>query len=357
VGRAVFKKGSTPRAVAMPSHSPHASHPSTFRAPGWGAPALPSSCRLRSVTLRRWAPFSHRSTSRIFIRQPGCIPSPMVTQDGDHHVEGGEKQAGLRPPPRPQLQGSSSSLLGRRARRAGACLRVGWRPASSSGIWGGNHPPALRRRRPPAMRGKANCCCLARVQHSVLYPGDCGQPHRRVSQHVVRREGGTCVLRWSRSRSCSEDGSEDLPVRFGAVGARWCDAGRQVAVVVGAEVVAAREGFSADEIVGATCGRTFGSLALAACPRPSCGDVGEGPPAATFALRPSLLLFSRPERRSLSLLLQWSAVSHPEFVDPQALRCGGCSYPREWNRSSICNGTLSAGGCSLWLSGPEHLGI
>jgi hypothetical protein len=23
---------------------------------------------------------------------------------------------------------------------------------------GGNHPPALRRRRPPAMRGKANCC-------------------------------------------------------------------------------------------------------------------------------------------------------------------------------------------------------
>jgi hypothetical protein len=45
---------------------------------------------------------------------------------------GGGKQAGLRPPPRPQLQGSSSSLLGRGARRAGACLGVGWRPASSS---------------------------------------------------------------------------------------------------------------------------------------------------------------------------------------------------------------------------------
>jgi hypothetical protein len=28
---------------------------------------------------------------------------------------GGEKQVGLRPPPRPQLQGSSSSLLWRRA--------------------------------------------------------------------------------------------------------------------------------------------------------------------------------------------------------------------------------------------------
>jgi hypothetical protein len=120
----------------MPSHSPHASHPSTFRAPGWGAPALPSSCCWRSATSRRWAPFSHRSASRIFIRQPGCIPPPMITQVGHHKIVGGEKQAGLRPLPCPQLQGSSSSLLGRGVRRAGACLRVGWRPASSSGIWG-----------------------------------------------------------------------------------------------------------------------------------------------------------------------------------------------------------------------------
>jgi hypothetical protein len=53
-------------------------------------------------------------------------------------------------------------------------------------------------------------------------------------------------------------------------------AGGQVAAVVGAEVVAAGEGFSADETVGATCGRTSGSSALAACPRPWSGDVGEG---------------------------------------------------------------------------------
>jgi hypothetical protein len=36
---------------------------------------------------------------------------------------------------------------------------------------------------------------------------------------------------------------------------------------------------------------------------------------------------------------------------------GGCSYLREWNWSFVCNGILSAGVCSLWLSGPEHLGI
>jgi hypothetical protein len=129
-----------------------------------------------------------------------------------------------------------------------------------------------------------------------------------------------------------------------------------VATVVGAEVVVARGGFSADDTVGATRGQTSGSLALIACPRPLGEDVGEGLVAAASALRSLLLLFSHPEWRSLSLL-QWSAASHPEFVVPQALRYGGCSYPREWNRSSVCNGTLSAGVCSLWLSRPEHLGI
>jgi hypothetical protein len=58
-----------------------------------------------------------------------------------------------------------------------------------------------------------------------------------------------------------------------------------------------------------------------------------------------------------ALLVQRSPTSHPKFVVPQALWCGGCSYPREWNRSLVCNGTLSMGVCSLWLSRPEHLGI
>ena len=105
-------------------------------------------------------------------------------------------------------------------------------------------------------------------------------------------------------------------MRFGAATARWCGVGGQVAAVVGAEVVAAREGFSADETVGATCGQTPGSLALMAFPCPSCGDVGEGLSTAVSALMSSLLLFSRPKRRSLSLLVQWSSASHLEFVVP-----------------------------------------
>jgi hypothetical protein len=121
----------------MPSRFPHASRPSTFRAPGWGAPALLSSFRRwRNATSRRLVPFSHRSASRIFIRQPGCIPSPVVTQDGDHQFDGGERHAGLRPLPRPQLQGCPSSMLGRGVRRVGGGLRAGSGPLLPSVIGG-----------------------------------------------------------------------------------------------------------------------------------------------------------------------------------------------------------------------------
>jgi hypothetical protein len=208
------------------------------------------------------------------------------------------------------------------------------------------------------MRGKANCCCLARVHHSVIRPGDCGRLHRGVAQHVVRREGGTRVLGRSHSRSRGENGSEDLLVCFWAAAARWCGVGGQVAAVVGAEVVAAGEGFSTDDTVSATCApglRLFGFNGWFSSPArgrergPSSGSVRPGAIAA--AVLPS------ETEVVVALLVQRSPASHPRFAVPQAFRCGGCSYPREWNRSSVCNGILSTGVCSLWLSRPEHLGI
>jgi hypothetical protein len=111
-----------------------------------------------------------------------------------------------------------------------------------------------------------------------------------VSLHVVCREGGTRVLGQSHSRFRGEDGSEDLPVRFGATGARWCGVGGQVDVTVGAEVVAAGESFSADETVSATRGPTSGSLALISGSRPPQGDANESLPAVASVLGPSLLL-------------------------------------------------------------------
>jgi hypothetical protein len=127
------------------------------------------------------------------------------------------------------------------------------------------------------MPGKANCCCLARVQHSVLHP-----------------------------RFRGEDWSEDLPVRFGAADARWCGGGGQADATVGAEVVAAGESFSAVETVSAICGPTSSSLALISSSRPLSGDANESLPVAASVLGPSLLL-------------QRSLVSRPEFVAPQAL--------------------------------------
>jgi hypothetical protein len=151
--------------------------------------------------------------------------------------------------------------------------------------------------------GKANCCCPARVQHSVLYPGDCGRPHRRVSQHVVRRKGGTRVLGRSRSRFRGEDGGEDLPVRFG----RPALAG---AVLVGRwtppsvlrwwqpEKVSPPTRSSAPSALRASV-----SLALISGSRPLRGDANESLPVVAFTLGPSLLL-------------QRSLASHPEFVVP-----------------------------------------
>jgi hypothetical protein len=124
------------------------------------------------------------------------------------------------------------------------------------------------------MSGKANCCCPARVQHFVLCP-----------------------------RFRGEDGSEDLPVRFGAADTRWCGVGGQVDVAVGADVVAAGESFSAVEPVSVTRGPTSGSLALMSGSRPLSGDANESLPAAASVLGPSLLL-------------QRSLASHQEFVIP-----------------------------------------
>jgi hypothetical protein len=83
VGRVAFKRRVIPLKGDHVFALPYASRLSTFRAPRWGTPANLPPCRWRNATSWKLVPFSHRSASRIFIRQPGRIPSPVVTQDGD----------------------------------------------------------------------------------------------------------------------------------------------------------------------------------------------------------------------------------------------------------------------------------
>jgi hypothetical protein len=220
------------------------------------------------------------SSCRRWRSKPGCDLCPALSFKDLHHPcwGGGRGESG------PAFAWAGVPLLP---------------PASR----GGNHSPALRGGALQPCRGRRTAAAQSRVQHSVLCPGDSGQPHWEVSQHVVRREGSTRVLGRSHSRFRDEDGSEDLPVRFGAADARWCGVGGQVDAAAGAEVVAAGESFSADETVNATRELTSGSLALMSGSRPSSGDANESLPAVASILGPSLLL-------------QRSLASHPEFVVP-----------------------------------------
>jgi hypothetical protein len=119
-------------------------------------------------------------------------------------------------------------------------------------------------------------------------------------------------------------------VRFGAARVRWCGVGGEAAAAVGADVVAAGGSFPIVEAVSAAYRPTSGSLALMSGSCPLSGDANESLPVAVSVLGPWLLL-------------QRSLVSRLELVAPQATQCGGCSYQRGRNRSSVCNGTLSAG--------------
>jgi hypothetical protein len=105
---------------------------------------LPSfCCYLRSATPWGLALFSHCSASRIFITQPGYSPLSAVTQDDDRRPRGGEERAGPWPLPCPQLQGCSSSVLGRWVRRVGARLCAGSGPLLPSVIGGEGRSPSV----------------------------------------------------------------------------------------------------------------------------------------------------------------------------------------------------------------------
>jgi hypothetical protein len=115
---------------------------------------------------------------------------------------------------------------------------------------------------------------------------------------------------------------------------------------------------SAGETVSATCAsglRLFGFNGWFSSPVRGCERRPFSSSICPEAIAAAVKL---PETEVVvTLLVQWPPASHLEFVVPQALWCGGCSYPREWNRSPICNVTLSMGVCSLRLLRPEHLGI
>jgi hypothetical protein len=188
----------------------------------------------------------------------------------------GEPGRGL---PYPQLQGCSSSVLGRRVHRVGARFHVGSGPLLPSVIGGeGRSPPvalsaaACLAPRPERLRCCFRCRLLplgrsvaarlphgcrlrcARAGYAQVLPAPSTAPGGRTNTSYAAR---AVLMFWD---SFGEDGSEDLPVHFGAAAVRRCGVGGQVAAIISAEVVvaigeasSAEAVASADETVSATC--------------------------------------------------------------------------------------------------------
>jgi hypothetical protein len=131
-----------------------------------------------------------------------------------------------------------------------------------------------------------------------------------------------------------------------------------MAAVVDVEVVAAEEVLVADEIaatIRALGLRLFGFDSLS-----SPLEWGRGRGARRSSVRPEVIAAAVwPLGAEVVVAAAGAGVGEPPGVlsPRRPSNVGGCSFLREWNRSSVCNGTLSAGVCSLWLSGSEHVGI
>jgi hypothetical protein len=186
-GEICLLKGVHPSDSSHTSLLLHSPRPSAFRASGWGTPVFAGGIRVRatpsdltageialfvscavvlpilssscycwsSATSWGLALFCHRSASRIFIMQLGCSLPPVVIYKDDHQPRGGEKRAGLQPPPCPQLQGCSSSSLGWKASQVGV-LPPAWAgdPLLPPTFGGEGCSPSLRRRQTLSTRGR-----------------------------------------------------------------------------------------------------------------------------------------------------------------------------------------------------------
>jgi hypothetical protein len=182
-----------------PSEPPDGEHPRCFRlaAVGGARPRggwRPSTiARLQGFSSCSPIAFPHQWSSRMMTTslvvgrsKPGCGLCPALSFKDLHHPdwEGGRGELG-----------PTSAWAGD--------------PLIPPTFGGGRHPPALRRRRPPAMRGKANCRCRARVQLSVLPPGG-GRAVRGWPLSPASRRGRTSTTQaWSATSvvSCSVPGT------------------------------------------------------------------------------------------------------------------------------------------------------
>jgi hypothetical protein len=141
-------------------------------------------------------------------------------------------------------------------------------------------------------------------------------------------------------------------------GLEWGSAGGQATTVIGAEVVAAEEVLVADEIAATIRAPGLWLFGFDSLSSPLEWGRGRGPHRSSVCPEVIAAAVWPPEAE---VVVAAAGVGGGEpariLSSRRPSNVGGCSYLRGWNQSSVCNGTLSAGVCSLWLLGPEHLGI
>jgi hypothetical protein len=138
----------------------------------------------------------------------------------------------------------------------------------------------------------------------------------------------------------------------------WGSAGRQTAAVVGAEVVAAKEVLVADEIAATIRAPGLWLFGFDSLSSPLEWGCGRGPYRSSVCPEVIAAAIWPPGAEVVVAAAGVGGGEPPGVLSPRRpSNVGGCSYLRGRNRSSVCNGTLSAGVCSLWLSGTRDLNI
>jgi hypothetical protein len=129
-----------------------------------------------------------------------------------------------------------------------------------------------------------------------------------------------------------------------ALGPEWIRS-RSRCRLLSTPATAAGRGSSADETARATHGPTSNSMAF--CPSlPHEFGHGRGPPGSS--IRPEVIVEAvRPPEAEVVVVAAAGAGDGAPFVGLLLLRRPpliewGCSYPRRWNRSFVCNGTSNA---------------
>jgi hypothetical protein len=141
-------------------------------------------------------------------------------------------------------------------------------------------------------------------------------------------------------------------------GSEWGSAGGQMAAVVGAEVVAAEEVLVVDEIAATIRAPGLRLIGFDSLSSPLEWGRRRGSCRSSLCHEVIASVVWPPGAEVVVAAARAGGGEPPGVLSPRRPpNVGGCSYLWGWNRSSVCNGTLSAGVCSLWPSGPEHLCI